>query len=165
MSNSHTMYARLCAIFFVLLFSSVAFGGATKVDVCHIPPDDPDNFHTIRISEKALPSHLKHGDLEGACEVDPEVECPCFSQADLDALGAASCLSTTTDQAAAFDSGVIACSGDGSAFSCGTSQSSLTPGCGYIDNVANVIVIFENISTEENATCLLILSETCTTVP
>ena len=84
MSNSHTMYARLCAIFFVLLFSSVAFGGATKVDVCHIPPDDPDNFHTIRISEKALPSHLKHGDLEGACEVDPEVECPCFSQADLE---------------------------------------------------------------------------------
>jgi hypothetical protein len=35
--------------------------------LCHIPPDDPENFHTIRINEKALPAHLAHGDFAGAC--------------------------------------------------------------------------------------------------
>ena len=96
MSKSYTVYVRLCAMFFVLMFSSVAFGGATKVDVCHVPPGDPDNFHTITISEKAVPSHLKHGDDLGVCgdtePPDPVATCPCFDQNDLDALtGAPSC--------------------------------------------------------------------------
>ena len=32
-----------------------------KVGVCHIPPDDPDNFHTIDVSANALTAHLDHG--------------------------------------------------------------------------------------------------------
>jgi len=43
------------------------FAGAAKVEVCHVPPDNPDNFHTITISENALAAHLAHGDIEGAC--------------------------------------------------------------------------------------------------
>ncbi len=35
--------------------------------VCHIPPDNPQNFHTIYISEKAVRAHLNHGDMEGPC--------------------------------------------------------------------------------------------------
>ena len=50
------------------LTAAPAFAGATKVEVCHIPPGNPDNFHTIHISEKALPAHLAHGDLSGDCD-------------------------------------------------------------------------------------------------
>ncbi len=38
-----------------------------KVEICHIPPGNPANFHTITISEKAFAAHLAHGDLSGAC--------------------------------------------------------------------------------------------------
>jgi hypothetical protein len=38
------------------------------VDVCHIPPGNPDNAHTITISENALGAHLEHGDHVGACD-------------------------------------------------------------------------------------------------
>ena len=38
-----------------------------KVEICHIPPGNPDNFHTITISENAFAAHLAHGDLSGAC--------------------------------------------------------------------------------------------------
>lgn len=46
---------------------AAAYGEAPKVDVCHIPPGNPANFHTIRISENALDAHLAHGDVAGAC--------------------------------------------------------------------------------------------------
>jgi len=38
-------------------------GGPAKVEICHIPPDDPANFHTIKVSETALSAHAAHGDL------------------------------------------------------------------------------------------------------
>jgi len=41
---------------------------AARVDVCHIPPGNPENAHTITISENALDAHLAHGDNTGACE-------------------------------------------------------------------------------------------------
>jgi hypothetical protein len=54
---------------------SVATAG-TKVEICHIPPDNPDNFHTLRISENAVPSHLEnHGDLLGSCSENCEALC------------------------------------------------------------------------------------------
>lgn len=39
-----------------------------KVQICHIPPGDPANFHTIKISENAFSAHLAHGDIGGACD-------------------------------------------------------------------------------------------------
>jgi 5'-nucleotidase len=41
---------------------------SAKVEVCHEPPGNPSNFHTIRISEKALKAHLAHGDTAGKCD-------------------------------------------------------------------------------------------------
>lgn len=38
-----------------------------KVLVCHIPPGNPGNAHTICISLSALPAHLAHGDSVGPC--------------------------------------------------------------------------------------------------
>ncbi len=39
-----------------------------KILVCHIPPGNSDNAHTISISKKALQTHLDHGDTLGKCE-------------------------------------------------------------------------------------------------
>jgi hypothetical protein len=39
-----------------------------KVEICHIPPGNPDKARTIRVSQSAVPAHLAHGDTEGACQ-------------------------------------------------------------------------------------------------
>ena len=86
----HAM-ARLliqCGIGALTLCLSAAFAQNAKVDVCHIPPGNPDNAHTITISEKAVETHLEHGDQLGACDSDlaagkneangqPEAACAC----------------------------------------------------------------------------------------
>lgn len=41
-----------------------------KVEVCHIPPGNPDAAKTIVIGKPALVAHLAHGDTEGKCEGD-----------------------------------------------------------------------------------------------
>ncbi len=44
-----------------------AGGGTTKVTICHIPPGNPANAHTITVGEPAVRAHLAHGDTIGAC--------------------------------------------------------------------------------------------------
>ena len=46
---------------------AAAAGPKEKVDVCHIPPGNPGNAHTITVSGNALKAHLAHGDTEGEC--------------------------------------------------------------------------------------------------
>lgn len=46
--------------------------GKNKVTICHVPPGNPANAHTITVSENALDAHLGHGDYEGPCD-DVEV--------------------------------------------------------------------------------------------
>jgi hypothetical protein len=60
---------------FLLLGPSVAPAGNAKVQICHLPPGNPANFHTITISENALPAHLAHGDVGGACDEHCETLC------------------------------------------------------------------------------------------
>lgn len=38
-----------------------------KITICHIPPGNPDNAHTINISKKAVRAHLDHGDTLDGC--------------------------------------------------------------------------------------------------
>ena len=42
--------------------------GDGRVTICHIPPGNPDNAHTITVSMNAVPAHLAHGDYCGPCE-------------------------------------------------------------------------------------------------
>jgi hypothetical protein len=42
--------------------------GNDKVRICHIPPGNPDNAHTIEVSENAVDAHLDHGDTLGKCK-------------------------------------------------------------------------------------------------
>jgi hypothetical protein len=38
-----------------------------KVVICHIPPGNPANRHTIEVGEPAVSAHLAHGDTLGTC--------------------------------------------------------------------------------------------------
>jgi hypothetical protein len=42
--------------------------GTDKVAVCHIPPGNPANAHTIVVGAPAVAAHLRHGDRLGACD-------------------------------------------------------------------------------------------------
>ncbi|NNE06226.1 MAG: hypothetical protein HKN15_10935 [Xanthomonadales bacterium] len=69
--SANRCFVFLCFLIFsltALTLPQPALAGGSKVEVCHIPPDDPDNFHTIRIGSKALNAHLNHLDLAGACD-------------------------------------------------------------------------------------------------
>lgn len=38
-----------------------------KTTICHIPPGNPNNAHTISVGNGAVPAHLAHGDYLGPC--------------------------------------------------------------------------------------------------
>ena len=42
----------------------------SKTTVCHIPPGNPANAHTICVGNAAVPAHLDHGDFIGTCVCD-----------------------------------------------------------------------------------------------
>lgn len=62
-----TLLAGLLA---AVLGSVVLAAGQTKVTICHVPPGNPSNAHTITIGEAAVPAHLANhaGDSLGACK-------------------------------------------------------------------------------------------------
>ena len=47
--------------------SSGGGNGVGKVCLCHIPPGNPDNAHTICVGAPAVKAHLGHGDSLGEC--------------------------------------------------------------------------------------------------
>ncbi len=74
----------------LLLGAQVAFA---KTVICHVPPDDPSNYHTISVGDAAVPAHLAHGDCLGPCPT-----CGCgFTPAeisDVNCVGGTFCQST-----------------------------------------------------------------------
>jgi hypothetical protein len=43
-------------------------GGVDKVTICHIPPGNPENAHTITVGAPAVEAHVTlHGDTIGEC--------------------------------------------------------------------------------------------------
>ncbi|PYQ02265.1 MAG: hypothetical protein DMF82_16565 [Acidobacteria bacterium] len=49
--------------------SVTAQAAQPKVTICHVPPGNPDNAHTITIGAPAVPAHLANhdGDAVGPC--------------------------------------------------------------------------------------------------
>jgi len=70
-SNRTALLFIHCCIGFAGFYVPGAMAQGAKVDVCHIPPGNPDNAHTITISENAVSAHLDHGDRLGACDSEP----------------------------------------------------------------------------------------------
>jgi hypothetical protein len=62
---------RLIAIFVVFVSpvgpSPMEAAAPPKYEVCHRPPDSPDNYRTLQVGAGALANHLSHGDLPGPC--------------------------------------------------------------------------------------------------
>jgi hypothetical protein len=46
------------------------YGG--KVVLCHVPPGNPGNAHTIMVGQAAVAAHLAHGDYLGPCQPPTE---------------------------------------------------------------------------------------------
>ena len=55
------------AVSLIILFLGSEATAGSKVQLCHVPPGKLDAWHTITVGEKAVPAHLAHGDLVGAC--------------------------------------------------------------------------------------------------
>ena len=57
-----------CTLAVALLWAASADVHAEKkVSICHRPPGNPANSHTISVGESATAAHLKHGDQLGEC--------------------------------------------------------------------------------------------------
>lgn len=52
-------------------------GNEDNVVICHCPPGNPENCHTIRVGSKAARAHLRNhpGDSEGPCDDDGQDQC------------------------------------------------------------------------------------------
>ena len=50
--------------------TSARADGQEKVTICHVPPGNPENAHTITVAFPALEAHFANhgGDTFGACE-------------------------------------------------------------------------------------------------
>jgi len=74
MSSRKALFFIHCFVGIAGVYVPAAIAQGAKVDVCHIPPGNPANAHTITISENALDVHLDHGDHLGACDPAVTVE-------------------------------------------------------------------------------------------
>ena len=66
--NRISLISFISTLLLTLGSAGVHAKGGAKVEVCHEPPGNPSNYHTIRINEKALKAHLAHGDSAGSCD-------------------------------------------------------------------------------------------------
>jgi hypothetical protein len=53
----------------LVIAATPASAGGAKVCLCHIPPGDPGDAHTICVGPPAVRAHLGHGDTMGVCPV------------------------------------------------------------------------------------------------
>ena len=55
---------RACELSLIVVVALVPVTGhaGKQVSVCHVPPGNPTNVHTISIGEAAISAHLAHGD-------------------------------------------------------------------------------------------------------
>ena len=65
------LFAFLIVISLITFSFENAYAPTGKIIICHIPPGNPENRHTIQVSESAVGAHLAHGDLLGSCETQP----------------------------------------------------------------------------------------------
>ena len=49
-------------------FSTLYQASLNKMTICHVPPGNPGNAHTISVGKSAWNAHQKHGDYEGQCD-------------------------------------------------------------------------------------------------
>jgi hypothetical protein len=80
--------ASICCTLTIALLALGAPAWAAKVKVCHVPPGNPANFHTITIDDNAVQAHLAHGDLLGSCAAHCDQLCDDGNPCSIDACDA-----------------------------------------------------------------------------
>jgi hypothetical protein len=81
-NHLHTRWALVACLTVGLAWVATPAIAAPQpnIDICHIPPDDPDAVRTIHVPERAAANHIfKHGDFEVGLECSEGVgECEVF---------------------------------------------------------------------------------------
>jgi hypothetical protein len=72
-------FLALAAVAALIILTPAASAQGEKVTICHIPPGNPANAHSITISVSALQTHIdQHGDSIGECGGgDGDCDGPC----------------------------------------------------------------------------------------
>jgi len=60
-------FGRVIVIYQLTTLPASLNGPGGKVVICHIPPGNPGNQHTIEVGQPAVSAHLAHGDTLGSC--------------------------------------------------------------------------------------------------
>ena len=58
---------RIGRITVVSQLEELEMANTGKVVICHYPPGNTGNRHTIEVGQPALSAHLAHGDTQGLC--------------------------------------------------------------------------------------------------
>jgi hypothetical protein len=73
LSRTPTAYVAFLVLAALVAVPQLAAGQSTdKVTICHIPPGNPANAHTIVVGAPAVPAHLEHLDHLGPCVCVPD---------------------------------------------------------------------------------------------
>ena len=65
-----TIFCASLAIFVAAISANAPLARAARpeqIQICHIPPGNPEKARTIMVDDHALPAHLAHGDYFGPC--------------------------------------------------------------------------------------------------
>jgi hypothetical protein len=62
------LLASVMGLVALMLAAAPAFAQQDRVTICHIPPGNPANAHTITVGAPAVDAHRAHGDFLGECE-------------------------------------------------------------------------------------------------
>lgn len=65
-----------------------------KVTICHVPPGNPKNEHTISVAQSAVDAHLAHGDYLGVCKSAEPATPPAVDAGQLNGVNMAACTGT-----------------------------------------------------------------------
>jgi hypothetical protein len=82
-------------------------GSVKKTTICHIPPGNPANAHTICVGNAAVPAHVNnHGDSIGPCKTETPCPPPPPGSGGATGGGAAGAPGSGSGGAAAADAGI-----------------------------------------------------------
>jgi hypothetical protein len=141
---------KLILLVVVLAVCTATAARAAKIEVCHRPPGNPGNWHTITINTNALPAHQAHGDLVGSCVTNCGALCDDGNKCTIDVVP-----STTECLCQAATRPPVDCS-DG--LSCTVDSCDAVQGCSYAPVVCQSPILpadlcAVSVCSEPNGTC------------
>jgi Notch-like protein len=128
-----------------MFVTTIAWAGpGNKIEICHFPPGNPDNFHTITINENAWTAHQLHGDMLGSCLANCGTICGDVNKCTIDYdAEAQDCVCLSDHPPVNCDDG-LDCTDD----SCAPAD-----GCQYVNNCDDGNDCTANLCSNTDGTC------------